>query len=85
MMNELDLFDLLELNLTELWRPASMASAQTCVELRIAAQRRKGLPDLKLLNVPEELRTTLVPALHAQGHHVIVGDLIGEIYVLLAP
>jgi hypothetical protein len=85
MMSEMNIFDLLELNLTDLWRPASIASAQTCVELRIAAQRRKGRRDLKLLNVPEELRASLVPALHAQGHQVIVGHLIGEIYVLLAP
>ena len=84
-MGELDIFDLLDLKLPDLWRPASMASAQTCVELRIAAQRRKGRPGLKLLNVPGELRATLVPALHAQGHHVVMGHLVGEIYVRLAP
>ena len=84
-MGNLDVFDLLELNLTDLWRPASVASARTCVELRIAAQRRKGRLHLKLLNVPGELHATLVPALHAQGHHVIIGHLVGEVYVRLAP
>ena len=41
-MHNPNVFDLLELNLTDLWRPASMALARACVELRIAAQRRKG-------------------------------------------
>ena len=51
-MRNLDVFDLLELNLTDLWQPASFASVRTCVDLRIAAQRRKGRLHLKLLNVP---------------------------------
>jgi hypothetical protein len=85
MLPNLDVFDLLELKLPDLCCPASVASARACVVLRVAAQRRRGRPHLKILNVPGELRAMLVQVLRAQGHHVIVGHLVGEIYVRLAP
>ena len=85
MLPNLDVFDVLELNLPDPCCPASVDSIRACVELRVAAQRRRGHPHLKILNVPGELRAMLVPVLRAQGHHVLVGHLVGEIYVRLAP
>ncbi len=64
-MSELDVLDFQNLRLADLWRPASMASALTCVNLHVAAQRRRGGTELHVLNVPAVFRASLVkgPAL----------------------